>query len=182
VSGLECSDCSWGWGECAGERAGERAGDSGCEFAADGDKCPFVITPGFRHTMKTLLYSYWSIESGFWAYVVATFVSSFCNNTNIFLTKCVHIRYKPPGGAFEKGTRRCSIAVLHMEFSWERKTVYPSGGVFERTPREHITGKLPSSCLYLIGIYLFIPHLETPWIRKVSQTYWLRILFPPSLS
>jgi len=34
---------------------------------------------------------------------------------------------------FENGTRGCSIAVLHMELSYERKTEYSSGGVFERT-------------------------------------------------
>jgi len=42
--------------------------------------------------------------------------------------------HSPPRDAFENVTRGCSIAVLHMELSFERKTEYPSGGgVFGRT-------------------------------------------------
>jgi len=39
-----------------------------------------------------------------------------------------------PWDAFENSTRGWSVAVLHMEVSYERKTEYPLGGVVERTP------------------------------------------------
>jgi len=50
------------------------------------------------------------------------------------MSRLLEGRLPSPRDTFVNGARGCLISVLHMELSLEKKTEYPSSGVFERSP------------------------------------------------